>query len=204
MFNSGHDGRSTAEHFGKKRAVIGDRGEDYFGKALVNSGLDKFSVYRSLGIPAKGNQTRLRGDVDCVVANSDRVVLIDVKRWAGDYLWTLPFTNRPMRGLGPLMMQKTKGGPLEWKLSGNMAAAQDRYSAALPHAHVTSMVAFAPTNDRDRNSGPKNVQFLVWDGGIKSFTIGEALTELKLRLGPEVVQPLSEITHLLTGLQIHK
>ena len=203
MFNSGHDGRSTGARFGK-RGTVGDRGEDYFGKALVNSGLDRFAVYRSLGIPAKADQTRLRGDVDCVIANGDRVVLIDVKRWTGDYLWTLPFTNRPMRGLGPLLMQKTKSGPLEWSLSKNMAAAQDRYSAALPQVLVTSMVAFAPTNDRDRDSGPKNVQFLLWEGGIKSYTIGEAVTELKLRLGPEVIEPLPEITHLLTGLQIHK
>lgn len=204
MYGSGHDGKSLESKYGKQRATIGGRGEDYFGKALVNSGLDRFTVYRSLGIPAKANQTKLRGDVDCVMVNGDVVVLIDVKRWAGDYLWTLPFTSRPMRDLGPLLMQKTKGGPREWKLSSNMAAAQDRYSAALPQTNVTSMVVFAPTNDRDRDSGPKNVQLLLWGDGIKSYTIGEAITKLKLHLGTEVIEPLPEITHLLTGLQIHK
>ena len=204
MFGSGHDGTSTEDRFGK-RGVVGNQGEDYFGKALVNSGLDKFTFFRSLGIPAKPNQVKLHGDVDCTISNGLDLILIDIKRWKRGFLWAIPFTHWPMRGWMPLVMAKRKGQAPTWnKLSSNMAAALDRYSAALPHANVSAMVIFVPTVDRDPDSGPEHVELLIWPGAIKSYTVGEAISEIMLRLGAEVVEPLPEITQLLKGLQIHK
>jgi hypothetical protein len=205
MYGSGHDGKSLESKFGKQRATIGNQGEDYFSKALANAGLSDYTTYRSLGIPAKSNQTKLGGDVDFVIANGNIVRLIDVKRWAGSPLWTLPFVGRPMNGLAPLLIQEVKGGPRVWKRpSRNMAAALDRYRQKLPGVDVEAMVVCVPTKDSDRDSGPSNVDFLFWPGGIRSFTVGQATTELKRVLGPDVITPSPGITHLLDALQIRK
>jgi hypothetical protein len=205
MFGSGHDGKSLESKFGRQRANIGNQGEDYFSKALVNAGLSQFKTYRSLSIPANSNQTKLGGDVDFVIVNGDRMRLIDVKRWAGRLLWTLPLLGRPMNGIAPLRIQKTKNGPREWaRPSRNMAAALDRFRQKLPGVDVEAMVAFVPMKDSDRDSGPSNVDLLGWPGGIRSFTVGQATTELRRVLGPEVITPSAAITHLLDALQIRK
>lgn len=203
MYGSGHDGSSTVHHFGKN-AAVGDVGEDYFGKGLVNAGLTRFEAFHTLGIPARSNQAKLRGDVDWVVANGREVVLIDVKRWSGRYLWSVPGVNLPLDGVRPYRMRKQKNGPKVWApLSQNMAAALDRYRSALPHANVTAMVVFVPTVNGDRDSGPRDVRFLRWPGGINSYTAGEGFTELKRRLNwPEVVEVPSEIMSVLTGLRV--
>lgn len=201
MFNSGHDGKSLSSHFGAKRAKAGNQGERFLSMAFKNAGLDKFSIWHDLGLPAKAGQSKLSGDVDFAIANGSNVVLIDAKRWGGSFLWSLP-KAWPMSGLLPLRMPKMQNGPKVWsQLSGNMAAAVDRYQQLLPKANVSAMVIFVPTIDSDRNSGPKHVEFLIFPGLIHSYTVGVAMGKIEGLMGQEFVEPLPQITHLLNGLK---
>lgn len=165
-----------------QRGRVGALGEDYFDKALRRAGLDKYMRFRSLRIPDQPGKTSMRGDIDSVLANGNKLVLIDVKRWKGRVLWTVPILKelRPVNGLKPILDDR-----MRWQLSRNMTTALDRMRYALPDADVSAMVVFVPTHNGDLDSGPKSVRFFFWPGGIQSYTSGEAIYELTKRLGAE-------------------
>ncbi|MDQ4214048.1 nuclease-related domain-containing protein [Microbacterium capsulatum] len=188
--------RSLQETFGAQGRV-GQLGERYFSRGIKKSGLDKFQVFYSLSIPDVPNRPHLGGDIDCVLVNGNRVVLIDVKRWAGSRFWSFPLLGevRPMKGLG---WYRPNG---DWKLSRNMEAAMERIRFKLPGADVSAIVVFVPTQDGDLNSVPGSVDLLIWPGAIRSFISGHAFAELYDRLGREVVEPAAHILQTLARLE---
>lgn len=166
-----------------KRGRIGALGEDFFDEALKRAGLDRFPRFRSLRIPDQPGKTSMRGDIDSVLANGNRIVLVDVKSWKGGVLWTLPiwfrpFIPLPFNGSKPMLDDCGR-----WQLSKNMITALDRMRYVLPEAEITAMVVFVPTRKSDLTSVPRSVRFFVWPGGIQSYISGEALDELEHRLG---------------------
>ncbi|MFF7292039.1 nuclease-related domain-containing protein [Microbacterium sp. NPDC008134] len=177
------------------RGRVGAAGENYFARGLKRAGLTKFEVFYSLNIPDVPGKARMRGDIDCVIANGAKVVLIDVKRWAGSWLWTIPGTDKPLNGFLPY----SKDG--EWGLSKNMITALDRMRLRLPEADISAMVVFVPTKNHDPESVPRSVDFLIWPGMIRSYISGHAFGELNLRLGNEVVDVPPSALHLLTQLK---
>jgi hypothetical protein len=181
---------SSSDVFGA-RGRVGAAGERLFvSTGLRNAGLDQFPTWTGLDIPTTPGSVPLRGDVDCVIANGDKVVLVDVKRWAKAVYWTVPGTRIGMKGLVPM----SDGGRVG--LSSNMGAALDRYRAALGGSHVSALVVFVPTTNHDPASVPTSVRWLTWPGGIRSYLAGEAYAELHQRLGPSV-EPVPDRTRTL-------
>ena len=177
------------------RGRVGARGENHFAQSLSRAGLTKFEVFYSLNIPDVPGKQSMRGDIDCVLANGNKVVLVDVKRWAGSWLWKIPGTSKPMNGLLPYSKD---GG---WGLSQNMITALDRIRMRLPEADVSAMVVFVPTKDHDRESVPRNVDGLIWPGMIRSYLSGDAFGELGARFGNEVADVPQTTLQLLTRLK---
>lgn len=186
---------SNLERTYGQRGRVGAQGENYWAQALKRAGLTKFKVFYSLNIPDVPGRPSMQGDIDCVIANGNKVVLVDVKRWAGHFFWTIPGTGKPMNGLVPY----TKND--EWKLSQNMVTALDRMRHSLPGADVSAMVVFVPTKNHDRESVPLSVDFLIWPGMIRSYVSGAAFDELYLRLGDEVEEVQPQVMHLLSRLK---
>jgi hypothetical protein len=193
---------TSSQAFGL-RGRAGAKGEADFFRALslakhpeTGVSLADFTVFRSLDIPASPGY---RGDVDLVIANGDRAVLVDVKRWSGRApYWTLPGTSRPMRGALPLREQG------RWRLSHNMWTALDRYRAVLRDTpKLSAMVAFVPTSARDPESVPSSVRILRWPGGIGSYLAGAAFEELFRRLGTSPQEIPSSTARILSGLERH-
>lgn len=178
------------------RGHAGAQGEKYWANLVKRAGFDKFEVYYSLSMPRRPGQTHLATDIDCVIANGNRVVLIDVKRWRGLFLWTLSLRDLkiPIDVLRPRVMEG------KWTLSKNMHAALDLVRYHLPEAEVSAMVVFVPTKDNDPGSVPFEVAFLKWPGDIKSYLAADGATEVKRRLGDEVEEVRPQIRHLLTRL----
>lgn len=174
--------------FGAARAEAGRTGESFYARALSRAGITKdYHVVQSLGVPG------LSTDVDIVIASLLGLVLIDAKKWKQATYWSLPDGRFPMKDLRP----HHKDG--EWRLSRNMEAAVERYSAAVPHVRVTALVAFVPTTKDDLTSVP-NVRFLRWPGGIRSFSAGESFSEIRSRL-PAGHPPDPKVTRFLTSLK---
>ncbi|MGH8953679.1 MAG: nuclease-related domain-containing protein [Microbacterium sp.] len=185
---------NLSEKYGA-RGRVGAQGESYFAQGLKRAGLTKFEVFYSLNIPDVPGKKRMRGDIDCVIANGNKIVLVDVKRWAGTWFWTIPGTDKPMNGFLPY----SKDG--DWGLSKNMSTALDRIRLRLPEADISAMVVFVPTKNHDRESVPRNVDGLIWPGMIRSYISGHAFGELNVRLGNDVVDVPQSTLHLLTQLK---
>lgn len=185
-------GTSVARGQFGKHADIGAVGEKRFAQALRDAGLDTAAdIYYSLGLPRGHGRKQTQSDVDAVLANGNRVVLVDVKRWKGNVIyWTLG--GLPFRGLEPL----THGG--RWRLSANMAAALQRYREALPGVNVSAMVVFVPA---PRGAAPASVRWMKWPGGIRSFLLPAALRELHARLGSTYTTPPARVSGLLKSLE---
>jgi hypothetical protein len=177
----------------------GQVGENFYDRALGTSTLsDFYEVHRSLRIPTPAGRQAMNGDVDCALANGNSLVLVDVKKWktAGS-LWTAPD--------GALMHGETRdeNGALvhefraEKMPSKNMQIALERYSAFLPQARVSAMVAFVPT-DRAAES-EIDVHRFIWPGDIRSYAANDSYTEIVQRLGKQ--RPVSaEISALLISM----
>lgn len=160
--------------YGAKSAAAGRSGEEYFAQILAKHGITRdYTVWYSLRIPndpRNSNATKYNSDVDVAIAAGDRLILIDVKKWAsGHHYWTL--FGLPFKGIQPMM----KDG--KWKLGANMAGALSRYRAHLPNMRVEAMIVFVPTNSR--GAAPSSVFALKWPGGIKSYLHGAAITRIK-------------------------
>lgn len=185
---------AEAQHKFGGAAEVGASGERYFAQVLKREGLDGvFDIFYSLSLPRGGSfgNKRYDSDVDVVLVNGNRIVLLDVKRWKGaKFYWSLG--GMPFEGLVPL----SQGG--KTKLSANMAAAVRRYKEALPGVSVSAMVVFVPTH---RGVAPASVRFLKWPGGIRSFQVPAAVRELKTRLGVQRQVPAAKTIGLLNSLQ---
>lgn len=166
-----------------ERGRVGALGEDYFDRALKRAGLDKYPKFRSLRIPDQPGKASMRGDIDSVLVNGNKVVLIDVKRWKGSVLWTFPIALSPFNGLPFNGVKWILDNQKRWQLSKNMITALDRMRHVLPAADISAMVVFVPRNNWDANSAPRTVRFFIWPGGIQSYTSGKAIYELRKRLG---------------------
>lgn len=190
---SGLGSSSARSRFGDQ-AEVGASGERYFETLLERAGLTQlYDVHFSLGIPQGRDQkaTRYNSDVDAVLVNGNKIVLVDVKRWKGNAIyWSV--AGLPFRGLAPLSHDKG------WKLSANMAAALRRYKEALPGANITAMVVFVPTQ---RGHLPTSVRWLKWPGEIRSYLSDSGMKEISRRLGPERTNPHPAITGVLSRLQ---
>jgi len=181
---------ATKRQFGKN-ADIGAAGERAYMQTLRKAGLtDIYDVHASLRIPqAKGGGgTRYSSDVDFAVANGNRLILVDVKRWAsGFHYWS--FMGFPFKNLVPMM----KGG--KWRMSANMAGALARYRDNLPGVHVEGLVVFVATNNR--GAMPASVGFLRWPGGIPSALSGDSIHRIRRVLGKKAEPVDPKIKSLL-------
>ena len=182
------DDGNIAKKYGDKSAAAGRFGEQQFAGILDKFGISRdYDVWYSLKLPSDPRNpggTRYNSDVDVAIASGNRLLLIDVKRWAGGYhYWTL--FGLPFKGLTPMM----KNG--QWKLGANMAGALARYRSNLSGMHVEAIVVFMPTNAR--GSAPASVFAFRWPGGIKSYLHGAAIAKIKSTLGrSERVNPKIE------------
>lgn len=180
-FNDG----GIAKKYGAASAAAGRVGEEQFATLLAKHGITRdYDVWYSLRIPSdpkNPNGTKYNSDVDVAVASGDRLILIDVKRWAGGYhYWTL--FGLPFKGVTPMK----KGN--KWGLGKNMAGAVSRYRANLPGIRVEAIVVFMPTNARGK--APSSVFALKWPGNIRSYLHGAGLAKIKSALGkPQKVSP---------------
>jgi hypothetical protein len=178
---------AVRERFGVL-ADIGAAGERTFAARLARE-MPDYSVWHSCHIPDDPQQRHngYAADVDLIVASGSRMVLVDVKRWAGGHYRTA--AGVPFVGLAPLVRQ---GRP--WRLSGVLAAAVARYGASLAWtADVTALVAFETVAD------PIQVSGLLWPGAIRSYTARTAVEELRSRLGP-AEPPTRAMTRLLDSM----
>lgn len=171
----------TRRKFGAQ-AEAGASGERYFRSALERAGLGtKYEVYYSLKIPndpTRADATKYSSDVDVALASGDRLVLVDVKRWAaGKFYWSC--FGKPFKGVTPM---RHNG---EWRLSANMAMAVSRYRKCLPGVRVEGIVVFVPTGLRGERL-PAGVGLLRWPGGIRSYVLGPGLDKIKRTLGPSL------------------
>lgn len=192
-------GLESAGHFGGNEK-IGAAGERYFAESLRKSGaLHRYEAWYSLRIPSPSGKRRFRGDpdVDMAIASGNKIVLVDVKKWAsGHHYWSL-FGNYPFRGLTP--MRKESG---DWSMSANMKLAVERYRQALPGVTVSGLVVFVPTSKTGKL--PASVAFLMWPGGIRSYLTSDAIYEITRRLGPTGMSIKPEIRTLLGSLRKDK
>lgn len=174
-------------------AAVGSLGERQFADILDRAGLTGdggYDAWYSVKVPNKDG-SKGKTDVDLVLSSGNRVVLIDVKRWASSTwktsssgkkvkapvtYWSIPFLNLPMKGLSPL-----KNGNGEWRLSRSMEMATDRFAPLFGNARVLSIVVFVPTTKDGR--GPANVSFLRWPGNIKSYSAQDSLRVIQKFLG---------------------
>ena len=154
-------------------AAVGSLGERQFADILDRAGLTGdggYDAWYSVKVPNKDG-SKGKTDVDLVLSSGNRVVLIDVKRWASSTwktsssgkkvkapvtYWSIPFFNLPMKGLSPLK-------------NGN------------GDARILSIVVFVPTTKDGR--GPANVSFLRWPGNIKSYSAQDSLRVIQKFLG---------------------
>ncbi|WP_166999132.1 nuclease-related domain-containing protein [Paramicrobacterium fandaimingii] len=170
---------------------IGEGGERYFDDMLRRRGFaNRFEVFHALQMPttARG-QKQLDTDIDFAIASGNNIVLIDVKRWAADYVyWSL--WGRPVKGMNPMH----KDG--EWGLSQNMAIARARFRSLFPGVNVYALVIFVPTSQR---ALPRSVSFFRWPGGIRSYLLDDGLNRVTELLGaprpalPVIVSTLSQL-----------
>jgi len=176
------------QKYGAQAAAAGLMGEQLFYQLLEKYGISRdYDIWFSLRIPndpSNPHATRYNSDVDVAIASGNKLILIDVKRWAAGYhYWSL--FGLPFKGLTPI----TKNG--SWKLGANMAGAQARFQANLKGMRVESMVVFVSTNSR--GAAPSSVALLKWPGGIKSYLYGAAIPKIKSILGkPQRVNPKIE------------
>jgi hypothetical protein len=172
------DNGDIAKKYGAKSAAAGQFGEKQFAELLAKHGITRdYDVWYSLRLPSdptNRNATKYNSDVDVAVAAGNKLLLIDVKRWAGGYHYWSIF-GRPFKGVTPIM----KNG--KWILGSNMAGALSRYRKNLPGITVEAIVIFVPTNAR--GSAPSSVFALRWPGGIKSYLHGSGLARVKSFLG---------------------
>lgn len=205
-----HTGR-LAKAYGKN-GDTGEQGEQYFFQGLQRSGVTNLAdVRHSVRIPSSPADGRpIQTDVDFTIANGDRLVLIDVKRWAaGSTYWSIPWLNLPMKNRRPLLKDHSRSvesivellaarRTRQWALSRNMEWALTRYRDALPGARVSAMVVFVPTS----NGGmPESVNWLHWPGLIRSYRADQSYGEIQHRLGPRS-EPMAKTIALLNRLQI--
>lgn len=185
---SSFDDGGIAKKYGEKSAAAGRFGEQQFAAILNQYGISRdYEIWYSLKLPSDPRNpggTKYASDVDVAIASGNRLLLIDVKRWAGGYhYWT--FFGLPFKGITPMM----KNG--QWKLGANMAGALSRYRSNLSGMRVEAIVVFVPTSNR--GAAPSSVFALKWPGGIKSYLHGSALARIRSVLGKsERVNPKIE------------
>lgn len=165
-----------------RRAELGAQGEEYAWSFYESAGLmDVYSAYSSLSIPSPSGRKRYSGDVDMVFVNGDRMVLVDIKVGRrNQWYWTIPFTDKPMVGMSPLVFDG------KWGLSANMSLAVDRYRVAFPECKVSAITVYVPF----KGYSPASVTWLVYPGGIRSMLLGSSVAFLKRRLGTPAEVPL--------------
>lgn len=187
-----------------KNANIGIMGEKKLWSMLTeNANTRPYGIWSSLGIP----QVRKKGkggwyttkdyanaDVDFAIANGNKIVLVDAKKYAsGKFYWG---RKTIMEGLFT-SKKDGKGKPIV--MGRNMENALDKYRARereirkqfakqgknYPEVHISAMVVFVPTPKL-----PKSVRFLVWPGGIKSYLPQDAIRKITKILGkPDFSEP---------------
>lgn len=136
--HSTYSNTAARTKFGAANAAAGLSGEKWLLKKLSAQFPDAH-IWFSVRTPARTGQKRYNSDIDLVVVNGRRVILIDAKRWeAGHVYWSL--FGVPMQGWRRMRRNNTPMKP-----SRNMAMAQSRVAQDLPGAHVTSMVIYTPT-----------------------------------------------------------
>lgn len=205
---SGLGDEKAVDQFGEN-AQIGALGERQYQEILQKAGyLDIYDTWFSVKVPDKSGRKKTRTDVDVVISSGNKILLIDVKRWAATettssgkrrpiVYWSIPFTELPMKNFKPIKAegrvynksQYQVGGADSkatdqdlWRLSKSMVMARDRFSKLLPGYDIMAIVVFVPTTKN--GSGPASVRFLKWPGGIKSYSSGGSLSFLRKWLGP--------------------
>jgi len=159
---------------------VGDSGERYLHKVLTTSDFPRYTVSRTHDIPSTPRYSKpMAGDVDFLIASGESLLLIDAKHWRSAIYWTGP------GGVGMKNLERQK-------LSQNMEIARSRYRELLPGMTVEALVIFVPTDGRDRV--PRSVDFLIWPGGIRSYTAARGLDRIEQLLGlnPEPPHPSIE------------
>lgn len=170
--HSTYSNTAARTKFGAANAAAGLSGEKWLLKKLSAQFPDAH-IWFSVRTPARTGQKRYNSDIDLVVVNGRRVILIDAKRWeAGHVYWSL--FGVPMQGWRRMRRSNTPMKP-----SRNMAMAQSRVAQDLPGAHVTSMVIYTPT----KRGLPTSVRWLRWPGGIRSYLPGDGLHAVPRRVG---------------------
>lgn len=171
--------------------VAGQIGERALAAKLQNSSETRaYSLFQSLGIPAKPGSKRYSSDVDMALINGNRVVLIDAKQWsARKFYWSLAGTvfenfsvKRDRRSNEPVTMSK------------NMDMAVNRYREYLPGCVVLGMVVFVPS----KAGLPSGVSLLRWPGGIKSYLPNDAIRRIHRFLG-EPTKPKDDLFQKLNS-----
>lgn len=173
----------ASSKFGAENTKAGLVGEQALDRMFRNSPeIAVYSFWRSLRIPNKPGQKAYHGpDVDFIVANGNRLILVDCKKWsAGEFYWTLG--GKVMKGFKPMS---------EKQISRNMEMAVDRYKSALPGHTVMGIVVFVPT----QRGLPTSVGFLRWPGGIKSYLPSGGVRKITSFLGDR-----QEVTPQAQGL----
>lgn len=181
---------SATSQFGH-HAKIGADGERHFQKALIGSKVNQdYNIWWSLSIPQDpSGGRRYRGDVDVAIANGNKLVLVDVKKWAaGKVYWSLfGISSLSFKGFERI------GGGSDGGLSKNMSLAVDRYSKNLPGIQVSAMVVFVPTTKRGT---VPTLLGLRWPGGIKSYLYNDGARAIRKRLG----EPVHEVDPSVAAL----
>ena len=168
---------SSAAHekFGKT-VIAGQIGEKALAAKLqTNPKTRSYDLYQSLGMPTKPGRKRYNSDVDMVLANGNRVVLIDAKNWsANKFYWSMGGTVFENFGV---KRDRNSGEPV--KTSKNMDMAVNLYNEYLPGVQVLGMVVFVPT----KAGLPTSVKLLRWPGGIGSYLPNDAIRKITNFLG---------------------
>lgn len=147
---------AATQQFGEKAVEMGQKGEENFAKALritnsdglINTSLNlndsllnKITSFWSVSIPTAPGEKDYNTDVDCILANGNKMLLIDLKYYSdgdvtyysdGERLYTVD--NQTNNWVG-----------LPKKMSKNMSLALNRFKKKFPNYEIEAMTILVPT-----------------------------------------------------------
>lgn len=214
MFGSPGAGLGSADQFGSGAVAAGQKGEENFAKILARVDengspyfaedgsprlLDLVYSFWSVGIPAEEGQKSYNTDVDCILLQNDKMMLVDLK-----YYLDGAVTYSQYKDLLYTVDHETSnwvGEPK--KMTRNMEMALDRYRKQFPNHLIEAITILIPTNMGEGNI-TTNSQFTPkYPGDIPLLTISSGLNRISAHfhgdLGIEATHPsdIEELNQLL-------
>lgn len=168
--------------YSAKATQLGTQGEKLFSRALKTLGLTK--KVHSFWSVANPDPERLaktqysRGDIDCVLAFGNTILLIDVKFYtSGNGVWRMGDDGESLAFFAHETGQQfgeTRA------MSKVMAQAHSTFSFRFKKARVLSLVVFMPT---DR--GEADLENITWPGGIMAVNFSDFIPMLNTLIEQE-------------------